>query len=110
MEEDIKILESIVKVNKDFLQGVENQTINQREIQAIENLIARNKELESALNNSVSNDEIKEVIQRIDYDVKKTREVKLERYSDYDRVRLKAYITKSNEIKRRLQELLNKGE
>ena len=34
----------------------------------------------------------------------------MERYYDYDRVRLKAYITKSNEIKRRLQELLNKGE
>jgi len=38
--EDIKILESFIQTNIDFLQ------VNKREIQAIENLIARYKELE----------------------------------------------------------------
>lgn len=40
IEEDIEILNSIIKVNNDFLKDVENQTINQREIQAIENILA----------------------------------------------------------------------
>lgn len=43
-EEDIKILESIVKVNKDFLQDVEKQSINQREIQALENILSEREQ------------------------------------------------------------------
>ena len=46
MEEDLEILEAIVKVNRDYLKGIENQTINQKEIQALDNLINRVKELE----------------------------------------------------------------
>lgn len=38
-ENDIEILNSIVKVNKDFLYDIENQTINQKEIKALENLL-----------------------------------------------------------------------
>lgn len=39
IEEDIEILNSIVKVNKDFLSDIENQTINQKEIKALEHLL-----------------------------------------------------------------------
>lgn len=38
-EEDIKILESIIKINNDYLKGVENQTINQKEIKALEHIL-----------------------------------------------------------------------
>ena len=40
IEEDIEILNSIVKVNKDFLSNIENQTINQKEIKALEHLLS----------------------------------------------------------------------
>lgn len=43
MEEDIKVLEEIIEINKKY--GIDI-CINRDEIQAIENLIARNKELE----------------------------------------------------------------
>lgn len=47
IEEDIKIANSIVKVNNDYLKDIEKQTINQREIQAIENILAdREKRIE----------------------------------------------------------------
>ena len=39
IEEDIEILDSIVKVNKDFLYDIENQTISQKEIKALEHLL-----------------------------------------------------------------------
>ena len=39
IEEDIKILESIIKINNDYLKGVENQTINQKEIKALEHIL-----------------------------------------------------------------------
>ena len=40
IEEDVKILESIIKINNDYLKGVENQTINQKEIKAIEHILS----------------------------------------------------------------------
>lgn len=39
IEEDIERLNSIVKVNKDFLYDIEDQTINQKEIKALEHLL-----------------------------------------------------------------------
>ena len=40
IEEDIKILESIIKINNDYLKGIENQTINQKEIKALEHILS----------------------------------------------------------------------
>ena len=40
IEEDIKILESIIKINNDYLEGIENQTINQKEIKAINHILS----------------------------------------------------------------------
>lgn len=65
------------------------------------------------LQNSISKQDLLKEIQRIEYDANKTREIKIERkaqynLSDYDKNRLGAYITKSNEIAKRLRELLNR--
>lgn len=43
IEEDVKILESIIKINNDYLKGVENQTINQKEIKALEHILFDHK-------------------------------------------------------------------
>ena len=61
---------------------------------------------------------IKDIIDRIDYDIKKTKEIILKntniyasyRKNDYQIVRLKAMNTKSLDIKKRLQELLESEE
>lgn len=45
IEENIKILESIIKINNDYLKNVENQTINQKEIKAIEHILSDYKKL-----------------------------------------------------------------
>lgn len=39
IEENIEILESIIRINNDYLQGIENQTINQKEIKALERIL-----------------------------------------------------------------------
>ncbi len=39
IDEAIELLNSIVKVNRHLLQGIENQTISQNEIQAIETIV-----------------------------------------------------------------------
>lgn len=46
IEEDIKILESIIKINNDYLKGIENQTINQKEIKALQNILSDYKLLQ----------------------------------------------------------------
>lgn len=46
IEEDVKILESIIKINNDYLKGVENQTINQKEIKALEHILQDYKKLQ----------------------------------------------------------------
>lgn len=53
---------------------------------------------------------IKDIINRIDYDIKKTKEIASYRKNDYQIVRLKAMNTKSLDIKNRLQELLESEE
>lgn len=40
IEEDIEILESIIKINNDYLKGIETQTINQKEIKALEHILS----------------------------------------------------------------------
>lgn len=59
IEEDIKILESIIKINNDYLKGIENQTINQKEIKALEHILSdykrvlkENEELKQDKNNN----------------------------------------------------------
>lgn len=68
--------------------------------------------------NYIPKQKLKDIIDRIDYDVKKTKEIILKntninasyRKNDYQIVRLRAMNTKSLDIKKRLQELLEKEE
>lgn len=67
------------------------------------------------LMNSIPRNDLLNEIERIEYDANKTREIKKDRkahynLSDYDKNRLGAYITKSNEIAKRLRKLLNSEE
>lgn len=76
-------------------------------------------EIHDLINKIISNDyisvqKVKDEIDRIDYDIKKTKEIisnnsniyTSDRRNDYQIVRLKAMNTKSLDIKKRLQELL----
>ena len=45
IEDDIEILESIVKVHNDFLQGVNKESINEKEIRALEHLLSDYKNM-----------------------------------------------------------------
>lgn len=73
-----------------------------------------NELLVQRYSNSISVQKIKEIIDRIDYDIKKTKEIisnnsniyTSDRRNDYQIVRLRAMNTKSLDIKKRLQELL----
>lgn len=124
IEEDVKILESIIKINNDYLKGVENQTINQKEIKALEHILSdykrvlkENEELKEKENKIykgyayIPAQKIKDIIDRIDYDIKKTKEIiSNDPKNNYQITRLKAMNTKSLDIKKRLQELLESEE
>ena len=68
--------------------------------------------------NSIPVQKVKDIIDRIDYDIKKTKEIISKntniyasyRKNDYQIVRLRAMNTKSLDIKKRLQELLESEE
>ena len=45
IEDDIEILESIVKVHNDFLQGVNKESINEKEIRALERVVLHYKNM-----------------------------------------------------------------
>ena len=67
--------------------------------------------LNKVLENSISKEKVEEIIDRIDYDIKKTKEIILNgRKNDYQIVRLRAMNTKSLDIKKRLQKLLESEE
>lgn len=65
------------------------------------------------LMNSIPRNDLLNEIERIENDANKTRELKKKKkesyeLTDYDKNRLGAYITKSNEIAKRLRRLLEK--
>lgn len=86
--------------------------------QGTEILMETNTKLTNELNDSISKQKIKDIIDRIDYDIKKTKEIISKntniyasyRKNDYQIVRLRAMNTKSLDIKKRLQELLESEE
>lgn len=72
------------------------------------------KDLQEKLKKVIPVQKVKDIIERIDYDIKKTKEIisnnsniyTSNRKNDYQIVRLRAMNTKSLDIKKRLQELL----
>ena len=66
-EEDIKILESIVKVHNRFLKGCKKETITEREIQALENLLTKYKNLvEIEAEHQRINGELREKVKKLE--------------------------------------------
>ena len=133
IKEDINYLNSMVKEYKQFGNLYSEEYEDEDRIyQALEHILSEipNKDqgieilmdtkvnLTDELNNSIPKQKIKDIIDRIDYDIKKTKEIISKntnvhasyRKNDYQILRLRAMNTKSLDIKKRLQELLESEE
>lgn len=96
----------------------ENEELKKSKItyEAVRDIQEKNRNIVD--NNYISKQKIKDIINRIDYDIKKTKEIISKntniyasyRKNDYQIVRLRAMNTKSLDIKNRLQELLESEE
>ena len=100
--------EKLQKENADLKSKIEEKD-------KIEEMIKEEKGaielLEDIKNNYISVQKIKDIIDRIDYDIKKTKEIIANgQRNNYQIVRLRAMNTKSLDIKKRLQELLEMEE
>ena len=103
-----KYEEHIKRLQKEN-EELKNQEATQRKI---------NELLVQRYSNSISVQKVKAIIDRINYDIKKTKEIISNnsniyasyRKNDYQIVRLKAMNTKSLDIKKRLQKLLESEE
>lgn len=115
-EFDVNILEKLINLI-DKLQE-ENEELKFKERSRVIGKYG-DIEIHDLINKIISNDyisvqKVKDEIDRIDYDIKKTKEIisnnsniyTSDRRNDYQIVRLKAMNTKSLDIKKRLQELL----
>ena len=108
-KEDLENLEHILSDYKRVLK--ENEKFKKLHIQD-------NKHLDFIIKNSIPIQKVKDIIERIDYDIKKTKEIISKntniyasyRKNDYQIVRLRAMNTKSLDIKNRLQKLLESEE
>lgn len=137
IEEDIKILEELrTHGYAMLLMKYEDRIKTNRKIdQALEHIVSdykkvlkENEELNYKLhskkialeiyNRYIPKSKLKDIIDRIDYDIKKTKEIISKntninasyRKNDYQIVRLRAMNTKSLDIKNRLQKLLESEE
>ena len=135
IEEAIKILEEFKTHGYAMLliKYEDRNKANRKLDQAIEHILSdykrvlkENEELKNKLyskkialeiyNRYIPKSKLKDIIDRIDYDIKKTKEIISKntniyasyRKNDYQIVRLRAMNTKSLDIKNRLQELLGK--
>lgn len=104
---DIKALSESIDILSDYKRVLkENEELNYK-------LHSKKIALE-IYNRYIAKSKLKDIIDRIDYDIKKTKEIISKntniyasyRKNDYQIVRLRAMNTKSLDIKKRLQELL----
>lgn len=113
--------------NKDLANKIEHILSDyKRVLKENEELEEINNELEAEKNEAIRRynfetipkQKVKDIIDRIDYDIKKTKEIISKntniyasyRKNDYQIVRLRAMNTKSLDIKKRLEELLESEE
>lgn len=107
-KEDLENLEHILSDYKRILK--ENEELR-KEIDRIKSLDIYKLVEDWRTGQLISIQKIKDIIDRIDYDIKKTKEIiSNEQINNYRITRLKAMNTKSLDIKKRLQELLESEE
>lgn len=107
-----------LKILKSGIQTLQNLGIEDGKHIVMSKTDFLNGSCKHLLDDYISKQEIKNIIDRIDYDIKKTKEIISKntniyasyRKNDYQIVRLKAMNTKSLDIKNRLQKLLESEE
>ena len=107
-----------LKILKSGIQTLQNLGIEDGKYIVMSKTDFLNGSCKHLLDDYISKQEIKNIIDRIDYDIKKTKEIISKntniyasyRKNDYQIVRLKAMNTKSLDIKKRLQKLLESEE
>ena len=116
-EQELNKIIKETRINKVLENNIEVKKLREEN----EELKADNYELNNRINDLLENipiQKIKDIIDRIDYDIEKTKEIISKntninasyRKNDYQIVRLRAMNTKSLDIKKRLQELLESEE
>lgn len=127
---DIKALNESIEILSDYKRVLEINEVLLKENEELKNKIM-DKELEiigteeytkasmgeiieqyyTANEDCIAKQRIEDIIDRIDYDIKKTKEIiSNDKKNNYQITRLKAMNTKSLDIKKRLQELLESEE
>ena len=125
IEEDIKILDEMI-LNCRYKHNYYDEYAEKKAkvLEKCKKALKENEEyykqldLDYVENNFISKQRIEDIIDRIDYDIKKTKEIISSNRNtdidnmknDYQIVRLRAMNTKSLDIKKRLQELLESEE
>lgn len=112
LNESLGIIEKLQKENEKL------KALDSSNSKMIANMSKRHFQDREKIRNSIPIQKIKDIIDRIDYDIKKTKEIISKntniyasyRKNDYQIVRLRAMNTKSLDIKKRLQELLESEE
>lgn len=107
-----------LKILKSGIQTLQNLGIEDGKYIVMSKTDFLNGSCKHLLDDYISKQEIKDIINKIDYDIKKTKEIISKnrnifasyRKNDYQIVRLRAMNTKSLDIKNRLQELLELSE
>lgn len=148
IEEDIKCVQDFLEYSQDMINDMDYErpvdvTIYQQQINSMQHILSdykrvlkENEELKKSKitcekvrdiqeknrnivdNKYIPKQKIKDIIDRIDYDIEKTKEIISKdtnvhaayRRNDYQIVRLRAMNTKSLDIKKRLQKLLESEE
>ena len=109
-EQELNKIIKETRINKVLENNIEVKKLREEN----EELKADNYELNNRINDLLENipiQKIKDIIDRIDYDIKKTKEIiSNDPKNNYQITRLKAMNTKSLDIKKRLQELLESEE
>ena len=107
-----------LKILKSGIQTLQNLGIEDEKYIVMSKTDFLNGSCKHLLDDYISKQEIKDIINKIDYDIKKTKEIiskntniyTSNRRNDYQIVRLRAMNTKSLDIKNRLQKLLESEE
>lgn len=107
-----------LKIIKSAIQTLQINSLEEEKYIVISKSSFLDGSYKHLLDDYIPKQKVKDIINRIDYDIKKTKEIILKntniyasyRKNDYQIVRLRAMNTKSLDIKKRLQELLESEE